>query len=78
MKSINETTEYYLVFKDNTPMGKEYDGEFISENKDETDKLFEKCKEQVEQYYSKTWEKYKSVWCETDVVVIYDYRKEEY
>lgn len=78
MKSINETTEYYLVFKDNTPMGKEYDGEFISENKDETDKLFEKCKEQVEQYYSKTWEKHKSVWCETDVVVIYDYRKEEY
>lgn len=76
MKAINEVTEYYLVFKDDTPIGKEYDGEFISEDKDETDKLFKKYKEQVKQYYAKTWENYKSVWCETDVEVIYDYRKE--
>lgn len=76
MKAINEVTEYYLVFKDDTPIGKEYDGEFISEDKDETDKLFKKYKEQVKQYYAKTWEKCKSVWCETDVEVIYDYRKE--
>lgn len=58
MKVVNEIVEYCLVFKDNTNMSKEYDGEFFSEDKSETDKIFKENKKQVEQYYSKDWVKY--------------------
>lgn len=79
---MEEITEYVLTFKDNTDMYRAYDGEFISENKDDTDELFEQFKEQVEQYYEKTWVKYTSRnkdsdWYESDVNIIYDYRDEE-
>ena len=83
MKVIDEMTEYVLVFKDNTEMYKNYEGEFISENRNETDELFEQFQEQVEQYYAKTWVKYETLddeesdWYETDVDVIYDYRNNE-
>lgn len=52
---MESVTEYILIFKDNTEMSKAYNGEFISENKNDTDELFEQFQEQVEQYYEKTW-----------------------
>ncbi len=51
-------TEYILIFKEGTDLDKQYSGEFISENKDQTDFIFENHEEQVEQYYSKDWVKY--------------------
>lgn len=51
-------TEYILTFKEGTDLDKQYSGEFISENKDQTDFIFENHEEQVEQYYSKDWVKY--------------------
>lgn len=79
MKVTDEVTEYCLIFKENTEMYKNYSGEFFSEDKDETDELFEQFKEQVEQYYEKTWVQYDedSDWYETDVNIIYDYRDYE-
>lgn len=72
MNLINETikaltesdadtvTEYTITFNDGE-LYDEYDGEFISEDKSETDDLFNEIKEngqinQVFQYYAKTWE----------------------
>ena len=52
---MENVTEYILIFKDNTEMSKAYNGEFISENRNDTDELFEQFQEQVEQYYEKTW-----------------------
>lgn len=52
---MESVTEYILIFKDNTEMSKAYNGEFISENRNDTDELFEQFQEQVEQYYEKTW-----------------------
>ena len=54
---MEEITEYILKFKEETDMDKAYDGEFISENKEEIDKLFEQFQEQVELYFEKVWEK---------------------
>ena len=47
--------EYNIIFKENTELYEEYDGEFISEDKEETDEIFNENKEQVEQYFSKEW-----------------------
>lgn len=52
--------EYVITFKDNTDLYKKYDGEFITENKQEADELFDSIKvsnklDQVEQYYCKEW-----------------------
>ena len=47
--------EYNIIFKENTELYKEYDGEFISEDKEETDRIFDENKEQIEQYFSKEW-----------------------
>lgn len=52
---MESMTEYTLIFKDNTEMSKAYNGEFISENRNDTDEIFEQFQEQVEQYYEKTW-----------------------
>lgn len=52
---MESVTEYILIFKDNTEMSKAYNGEFISENRNDTDELFEQFQEQIEQYYEKTW-----------------------
>lgn len=48
-------TEYIIIFKEDTELYNQYNGEFISENKWETDDIFENNKEQVEQYLSKDW-----------------------
>lgn len=79
MKVTDEVTEYCLLFKEGTEMYKNYGGEFFSEDKDETDELFEQFKEQIEQYYEKTWVQYDedSDWYETDVNIIYDYKDYE-
>lgn len=47
--------EYNIIFKENTELYEEYSGEFISEDKEETDEIFNENKEQVEQYFSKEW-----------------------
>lgn len=48
-------TEYTIIFKEDTELYKQYNGEFITENKWETDDIFENYKEQVERYFSKDW-----------------------
>lgn len=47
--------EYNIIFKEDTELYDEYSGEFISEDKEETDEIFNENKEQVEQYFSKEW-----------------------
>lgn len=75
---MEEVTEYTLRFKEGTDMYKAYDGEFISENKEETDKLFEQFQEQVELYFEKVWKKAirNEFWEEKDVWIIYDINDE--
>lgn len=75
---MEEVTEYTLRFKEGTDMDKAYDGEFISENKEETDKLFEQFQEQVELYFEKVWKKAirNEFWEEKDVWIIYDINDE--
>ena len=75
MKKNDEVIEYCLIFKDNTDMAEIYSGEFFSEDKSEIDEMFEEYKEQVEQYYAKKWKSEDGEWDETDVEVIYDYRR---
>jgi hypothetical protein len=48
-------TEYTLLFKEGTKLYEQYNGEFIAENKEETDDIFGRNKEQIEQYFSKDW-----------------------
>lgn len=76
---MEEVTEYILTFKDNTDMYKAYDGEFISEDSDDTDELFEQFQEQVEQYIEKTWVRNNDDedWYETDVNILYNNRDKE-
>lgn len=66
-------TEYILIFKEKTDLDKQYSGEFISEDKDQTDFIFENHEEQVEQYYSKDWVKYNEDddWKEDYVEIFY-------
>ena len=66
-------TEYILIFKEGTDLDEQYSGEFISEDKDQTDFIFENHKEQVEQYYSKDWVKYNEddEWVEDYVEIFY-------
>lgn len=63
--------EYNIIFKENTELYKEYDGEFISEDKEETDRIFNENKEQVEQYFSKEWIFNGSDYIENNVDVFY-------
>lgn len=63
--------EYNIIFKENTELYKEYDGEFISEDKEETDRIFDKNKEQIEQYFSKEWIFNGSDYVENDVEIFY-------
>lgn len=60
-----QVTEYTLIFKDGT--------EFISEDLDETNTIFEfeKRKDNVDQYYSKTWILVDDDWKEDYVEVFY-------
>lgn len=76
---MEEVTEYTLRFKEGTDMDKAYDGEFISENKEETDKLFEQFQEQVELYFEKVWEREieEEYWIEKDVLIIYNCKEQE-
>lgn len=50
-----QVTEYILIFKDDTELSKQYDGEYISENINDTDDIFDKYTDQISQYYSKRW-----------------------
>lgn len=50
-------TEYIIIFKENTELYEQYNGEYITENKWETDDIFENHKEQIEQYLSKDWKR---------------------
>lgn len=63
--------EYNIIFKENTELYKEYDGEFISEDKEETDRIFNENKEQIEQYFSKEWIFNGSDYIENNVDVFY-------
>ena len=63
--------EYNIIFKENTELYKEYDGEFISEDKEETDRIFDENKEQIEQYFSKEWIYNGNDYVENDVEVFY-------
>lgn len=63
--------EYNIIFKENTELYKEYDGEFISEDKEETDRIFDENKEQIEQYFSKEWIYDDSDYVESNVDVFY-------
>ena len=64
--------EYNIIFKENTELYKEYDGEFISEDKEETDRIFNENKEQVEQYFSKEWIYDDSDYVEGNVEILYN------
>lgn len=65
--------EYSLIFKEGTNLYKRYDGEFISENKEEVDYLFENNIEQVKEYYVKEWvrENQDEDWEEDDSEIYY-------
>lgn len=63
--------EYNIIFKENTELYKEYDGEFISEDKEETDRIFDENKEQIEQYFSKEWIFNGSDYIENNVDIFY-------
>ena len=74
-KKKDSVTEYTITFSDGE-LYDEYDGEFISEDKDEADELFDSIKaenklDQVEQYYAKTWIWEGSDYSEDDVKVYY-------
>lgn len=77
MEKSDEVIEYCLIFKDNTDMAETYSGEFFSEDKSEIDEMFEEYKGQVEQYYAKKWKNEDGEFYETDVEVIYDYRRDK-
>lgn len=64
--------EYNIIFKENTELYKEYDGEFISEDKEETDRIFDENKEQIEQYFSKEWIFNGSDYVEGNVEILYN------
>lgn len=64
--------EYNIIFKENTELYKEYDGEFISEDKEETDRIFDENKEQIEQYFSKEWIYDDSDYVEGNVEILYN------
>lgn len=63
-------TEYTILFKVGTEGYNEY-GEFISEEKEETDELFEEYKNDIEQYFSKEWHFDGTDWVEGYVEVFY-------
>lgn len=56
-------TEYTILFKSGTELYKQYEGEFITEDKDEAEDLIQELEnenkmDQVEQYFSKDWVRY--------------------
>ena len=55
---MEKITEFTLIFKEGTDLYEQYCWEFISEDREQTDFIFERNTEQVEQYYSKDWVKY--------------------
>lgn len=63
-------TEYTILFKVGTEGYNEY-GEFTSEEKEETDGLFEEYKNDIEQYFSKEWHFDGADWVEGYVEVFY-------
>lgn len=71
--AVLQDTEYTIIFKDNTKAYEKFNGEFITQDIDEADDIFEEYKEQVEQYYSKRWvlENYEDNWKEDYVEVFY-------
>lgn len=55
-----EVTEYTITFNSNTELDKIYGGEYITEDKEEADELFDRIAQtnkldQVHQYFAKTW-----------------------
>lgn len=70
---VAQTTEYTIYFKENTKAYEQYGGEFITEDINEADDVFEENKEQVEQYFSKRWilEDWEDNWKEDYVEVFY-------
>ena len=71
MVNMETVVEYTIIFKDKSKIGKEYSGEFITESKCESDKIFEENKEQISQYYSKEWVFIDNDWKENTVNVFY-------
>ena len=63
-------TEYTILFKVGTEGYNEY-REFTSEEKEETDGLFEEYKNDIEQYFSKEWHFDGADWVEGYVEVFY-------
>ena len=55
-----EVTEYVITFNTDTELDKMYGGEFITEDREEADELFDRITQinkldQVHQYFAKTW-----------------------
>ena len=69
---MEKVVEYTIIFKDNSKIGEEYGGEFITENKCESNEIFEKNKEQISQYYSKEWVFIDDDWRENTVDIFYN------
>ena len=70
--------EYTILFEDGSEIGEQYHGEFITEDKDEADDLFNELKEehkldQVFEYFRKVWEwdRVNEEYYETDVEVYF-------
>lgn len=68
---MERVTEYTIIFKDNTELGNKYKGEYITEGKSESDKIFEENKEQIDQYYAKDWVFVNNDWQEDSVKVFF-------
>lgn len=68
---MERVTEYTIIFKDNAELGNKYKGEYITEDKSESDKIFEENKEQIDQYYAKDWVFVNNDWQEDSVKVFF-------
>lgn len=64
----NQITEYTLIFKS--------DEEYITEDINEADEMFEQRKDEVDQYYSKRWILDNEDWKEDYVEVFYSAKED--
>lgn len=67
-----ETVEYTLIFKKDTELYEQYNGEYTSEDIDDTNEIFTEYKQQVRQYFSKKWILIDNDWIEDYVEVYYE------
>ena len=68
MKTIKE---YIFIIEENTDLDKQYNGEFITEDKEEAKAFFEENFLFIEQYFSKEWGNIDGEWIEGKVEIFY-------